>query len=164
MRRCCQAPLLLSAAAAEQCCTTCTHAIGQVLWAAYKQTEVRGSCTACLLKLKNDILHACNVGDSGFMVRNLRVLGGPCHAQPAHGPRQLTLHATHCVLHSCIAGVRHVHISGRCHMSRQSCNTCCVPASRASAMHPSQGVPTIIGQLAGGAPDRRHLPVAPPAA
>ena len=40
----------------------------QVLWAAYKQTEVRGSCTACLLKLKNDILHACNVGDSGFMV------------------------------------------------------------------------------------------------
>ncbi len=41
----------------------------QVLWAAYKQTEVRGSCTACLLKLKNDILHACNVGDSGFMVR-----------------------------------------------------------------------------------------------
>ena len=41
----------------------------QVLWAAYKQTEVRGSSTACLLKLKNDILHACNVGDSGFMVR-----------------------------------------------------------------------------------------------
>ncbi len=40
----------------------------QVLWAAYKQTEVRGSSTACVLKLKRDILHACNVGDSGFMV------------------------------------------------------------------------------------------------
>jgi protein phosphatase PTC7 len=40
----------------------------QVLWAAYKQTEVRGSSTACLLKLKADILHACNVGDSGFMI------------------------------------------------------------------------------------------------
>ncbi len=41
----------------------------QVLWAAYKQTEVRGSSTACLLKLKYDMLHGCNVGDSGFMVR-----------------------------------------------------------------------------------------------
>ncbi len=40
----------------------------QVLWAAYKQTEVRGSSTACILKLKADILHAANVGDSGFMV------------------------------------------------------------------------------------------------
>lgn len=40
----------------------------QVLWAAYQQTTCRGSSTACLLKLKNDILHACNVGDSGFVV------------------------------------------------------------------------------------------------
>jgi serine/threonine protein phosphatase PrpC len=56
---------------------------GQVLWAAYKQTEVRGSSTACLLKLKNDILHACNVGDSGFMVRRRVNCAGPSSSAPS---------------------------------------------------------------------------------
>lgn len=40
----------------------------QVLWAAYKQTQIAGSCTACLVKVKRDQLHATNVGDSGFLV------------------------------------------------------------------------------------------------
>lgn len=40
----------------------------QVLWAAYNQTQLVGSCTACLLKVKHDQLHATNCGDSGFVI------------------------------------------------------------------------------------------------
>lgn len=54
----------------------------QLLWAAYKQTQVRGSSTACILKLKHDILHACNVGDSGFLIiRNEDVIFQSPHQQ-----------------------------------------------------------------------------------
>lgn len=39
-----------------------------MLWAAYKQTQEKGSSTACILKLKHDQLYGTNVGDSGFLV------------------------------------------------------------------------------------------------
>ncbi|XP_021287060.1 probable protein phosphatase 2C 55 [Herrania umbratica] len=42
--------------------------LGKVLHEAYFRTKVEGSSTACIVTLKADILHAVNVGDSGFMV------------------------------------------------------------------------------------------------
>ncbi|KAG5555800.1 hypothetical protein RHGRI_006443 [Rhododendron griersonianum] len=39
-----------------------------VLNEAFLNTEAQGSSTACILTLKSDVLHAVNIGDSGFMV------------------------------------------------------------------------------------------------
>ncbi|XP_057509970.1 probable protein phosphatase 2C 55 isoform X1 [Actinidia eriantha] len=40
----------------------------RVIDEAYSNTNVEGSSTACILTLKNNKLHAANVGDSGFML------------------------------------------------------------------------------------------------
>lgn len=40
----------------------------QALEEAYLVTKAKGSSTACIVTLKDDFLHAVNVGDSGFMV------------------------------------------------------------------------------------------------
>lgn len=39
----------------------------KVLKAAYSITKAKGSSTACIVTIKDDCLHAANVGDSGFM-------------------------------------------------------------------------------------------------
>ncbi|KAK2991433.1 hypothetical protein RJ640_019079 [Escallonia rubra] len=39
-----------------------------VLLKAYNETKLEGSSTACILTLKNNHLHAANLGDSGFLV------------------------------------------------------------------------------------------------
>ncbi|KAF7149457.1 hypothetical protein RHSIM_Rhsim03G0031600 [Rhododendron simsii] len=39
-----------------------------VLNEAFLNTEAQGSSTACILTLKGDVLHAVNIGDSGFVV------------------------------------------------------------------------------------------------
>lgn len=40
----------------------------QVLHAAFWKTEVEGASTACIITLKDNFLHAANLGDSGFIV------------------------------------------------------------------------------------------------
>ncbi|XP_027071684.1 probable protein phosphatase 2C 80 [Coffea arabica] len=40
----------------------------QVLHEAYWMTKAKGSSTACIVTLKEDFLHAVNIGDSGFLV------------------------------------------------------------------------------------------------
>jgi protein phosphatase PTC7 len=40
----------------------------QILEYAHKKTMARGSCTACILCVDKGVLHASNLGDSGFLV------------------------------------------------------------------------------------------------
>lgn len=63
----------------------------QVLWAAYNQTQLLGSSTACLLKVKHDQLHATNCGDSGFVIiRGSEVaFQSPSQQHKFNFPRQL---------------------------------------------------------------------------
>ncbi|XP_059662196.1 probable protein phosphatase 2C 80 isoform X2 [Cornus florida] len=63
---------------ARQLITNCVNAIQnkarsdvdprKVLDEAYSKTNVKGSSTACILTLKDNHLHAANVGDSGFLL------------------------------------------------------------------------------------------------
>ena len=52
--------------------------------AAHKKTDARGSSTACIVVVNGSTLHACNLGDSGFMVLRDGAVA-MCSAQQQHG-------------------------------------------------------------------------------